>query len=190
MTREDKNEPPRLRGPPPGATEPPEHVKQPQIYEVFHGSSSSSSRPEPEWRQQENVAGQKKATPEQPTIKEGFQSIKTDDFWNIHKVPCARESFLTGIGAGAIVGFGRVVLGARIPKAANWAFGSFVVGNIIQWEYCRAQRAKEKEAMLRVVEVMDRKQAEKKAQAVEAARLKREADEKAQQARKSWYRVW
>jgi cytochrome c oxidase assembly protein subunit 20 len=44
--------------------------------------------------------------------------------------------------------------------------------------------------MARAVEIIDRKQAEKKAQAAEAARLRQEAAEKAQQAQKSWYRFW
>lgn len=79
---------------------------------------------------------------------------------------------------------------ARIPKAANWAFGSFLLGSIIQFEVCQAQRYQERAAMARVVEVIDRKQAEKKAQAEEAARLKREAQEKAAAAKKSWYKFW
>lgn len=45
--------------------------------------------------------------------------------------------------------------------------------------------------MARVVEVIDRKQAEKKAQAAEAARLRREAAEKArQEAERKWYKFW
>lgn len=79
---------------------------------------------------------------------------------------------------------------AKAPKAANWAFGAFLLGSIVQWEYCQAQRRKERAAMARVVEVIDRKQAEKKAQAAEAARLKRVSEEKAQQAQKSWYKFW
>lgn len=79
---------------------------------------------------------------------------------------------------------------ARAPKAANWAFGAFLLGSVIQWEYCQAQRRKERVAMARAVEIIDRKQAEKKAQAAEAARLRKEAAEKAQQAQKSWYKFW
>lgn len=45
--------------------------------------------------------------------------------------------------------------------------------------------------MARVVEVMDRKQAEKAAKAEEVARLRAEAREKAKQAeQKSWYKFW
>lgn len=47
--------------------------------------------------------------------------------------------------------------------------------------------------MARVVEVIDKKQAEKKAKAEEAARLRQEAQEKARQeatTKSSWYKFW
>ncbi|KAI4864086.1 hypothetical protein F4820DRAFT_449397 [Hypoxylon rubiginosum] len=182
---QDDNEPPRVRGPPPGATEPPEHVKKPQIYEIFPGSK-------PEDQAMKSTEGQK--SPSQPSITEGIQSIKPDDFLNVHQIPCARQSLLTGIGAGAAVGMGRFVAGGRIPKATNWAFWSFFIGSIAQWEYCRAQRANERAAVARIVQVMDKKQADKKTQVEEVARLKKEqAEEKIKQeaaAKKSWYKFW
>ncbi|KAI0165456.1 hypothetical protein GGR52DRAFT_558773 [Hypoxylon sp. FL1284] len=182
---QDDDRPPRLRGPPPGATEPPDHVKEPQVYEIFPGST-------PEDQAKAAAEGQK--SPSLPSMKEGFQSIKSDDFFNVHKIPCARQGFLTGIGAGAALGMGRYVVGGRAVKSANWAFWSFVAGSIVQWEYCRAQRANERAAVARIVEVMDKKQAEKKAQAEEAARLKKEqAEEKLRQeaaSRRSWFRFW
>ncbi|KAI1129803.1 hypothetical protein F5Y10DRAFT_145676 [Nemania abortiva] len=181
---QDDDTPPKLRGPPPGATEPPDHVKKPQIYEIFN----SPTTPENSHSTTASSEGQP-ARPSRPTFKEGVQSIKSDDFLKIHHIPCAREGFMTGIGAGTVVGMGRYFVGARAPKAANWAFGAFLLGSVIQWEYCQAQRRKERAAMARVVEVMDRKQAEKKAQAEEAARLRREA-EMAKQAQKSWYKFW
>ncbi|KAL7619851.1 hypothetical protein AAE478_010396 [Parahypoxylon ruwenzoriense] len=181
---QDESEPSRLRGPPPGATAPPEHVNKPQIYEIFHSPKSESRVDGP-------TEGQ--ANPSPPSIKEGIQSIKSDDFLSVHKIPCARQGFMTGIASGAVVGMGRYLKGGPVPKAANWAFGAFFIGCIAQWEYCRAQRSNERAAIARVVEVMDRKQAEKKAKAVEEARLKEEAAERARQeavARRSWYKFW
>ncbi|KAI0813708.1 hypothetical protein GGR55DRAFT_676642 [Xylaria sp. FL0064] len=188
---QDDDTPPRLRGPPPDATEPPDHVKKPQIYEVFHGSTATPERNNLHGASPAGAEGQPTKQP-RPTIKDGFQSIKSDDFLKLHHIPCAREGLMTGIGAGAVIGTGRYFIGGRASKAANWAFGAFLLGSIVQWEYCQAQRRKERAAMARVVEVIDRKQAEKKAQAAEAARLKREAEqEKAQQqAQKSWYKFW
>ncbi|RYP07759.1 hypothetical protein DL765_009024 [Monosporascus sp. GIB2] len=190
---QDANEPPRVRGPPPGATEAPEHVKKPQVYEIFHGSSRGGQEelPTPASQPADDTKNPSSA---RPTLKEGLQSIKADDFLNVHKIPCARQGFLTGIGTGAVVGMGRYVFGARIPKAANWAFGAFLLGSVIQFEVCQAQRYQERAAMARVVEVIDRKQAEKKAKAEEAARLRREAAEKKAAgeaaAKKSWYTFW
>lgn len=82
---------------------------------------------------------------------------------------------------------------ARIGKATNWAFGSFLIGSIAQWEYCQYQVRQEKAGMARVIEVMDRKQAEKKAQAqAAAARRRQQAEEKAKEelAKKRWYKFW
>ncbi|KAI1359792.1 hypothetical protein F5Y08DRAFT_344339 [Xylaria arbuscula] len=190
---QDDDTPPRLRGPPPGATEPPDHVNKPQIYEIFHGSSTSSDRSNlPSASPGEPATEGQAGRQPRPTLKEGFESIKSDDFLKVHQIPCAREGLMTGMGAGAVVGAGRYFTGAKAPKAANWAFGAFLLGSIVQFEYCQAQRRMERAAMARVVEVIDRKQAEKKAQAAEAARLKREAEEKekTQQAQKSWYKFW
>lgn len=66
-----------------------------------------------------------------------------------------------------------------------------MLGSVIQFEVCQYQREEEKKAMARVVEVIDRKQAEKKAKADEVARLRSEAREKAREAaQKSWYKFW
>lgn len=66
-----------------------------------------------------------------------------------------------------------------------------MLGSVIQFEVCQYQKDEEKKAMARVVEVIDRKQAEKKAKAEEAARLRAEAREKRKQAaQKSWYKFW
>ncbi|KAI2616908.1 hypothetical protein GGS26DRAFT_596673 [Hypomontagnella submonticulosa] len=179
---QDDNEPPRVRGPPPGATEVPEHVKKPQIYEIFPGSQS-----------QADGATEGSKIPELPTLEEGLRSIKADDFLSVHKIPCARQGFMTGIISGAAVGVGKYLIGGRVPKASNWAVGAFFLSSIVQFEYCRAQRLKERAAMARVVEVIDKKQAEKKAKAEEAARLRQEAQEKARQeatTKSSWYKFW
>ncbi|KAI1438068.1 hypothetical protein GGR50DRAFT_691545 [Xylaria sp. CBS 124048] len=175
------------RRPPSGATESPDHVNQPQIYESFQGTERTQLATAPSV----GTEGQQPQRQPRPTLKDGIQTIKTDDFFKVHQIPCAREGLMTGIGAGVVLGIGRYVTGAKAPKAANWAFGAFLLGSVIQWEYCQAQRRKERAAMARAVEVIDRKQAEKKAQAAaEAARLRQEAEEEARQTQKSWYKFW
>ena len=99
--------PPRLRGPPPGAAEPP-------VYEVFHGDNQqtdNAQNPNDNPQTTTTTAPNANATP--PTLKDTIQSIKADDFLNVHRIPCARQGFLTGIGAGAVVGVGRYVFGGE-----------------------------------------------------------------------------
>ncbi|KAI0886745.1 uncharacterized protein GGS22DRAFT_117194 [Annulohypoxylon maeteangense] len=177
---QDDNEPPTMRGSPP---EPTETTQQAQTYETF---------PHPE-RHSGAKAGAEGAAEEKPTskpsVQDAFQSIKSDDFFSLHKIPCARQGLMTGIGAGAVVGAGRYITGGRIPKAANWAFGTFFISSIIQWEYCRAQRAKEYASVARMVEIMSQKASERAAKEAEAARLKQEK-ERQELAKKSWYKLW
>lgn len=45
------------------------------------------------------------------SILEAAKTIKLGDFRELHKKPCARESFLVGIGAGFGVGGLRAVMG-------------------------------------------------------------------------------
>jgi len=110
------NDPPKLRGPPPGATKPPDHVKEPHIYEIFH-PASNPERALPTNPSAVDGAGDsagaegQPSNPSRPTLKEGFESIKTQDFLKLHQIPCAREGLLTGIGAGAITGVGRYLVG-------------------------------------------------------------------------------
>lgn len=47
----------------------------------------------------------------EPSILEAAKTIKPGDFRELHKKPCARESFLVGIGAGFGVGGLRAVMG-------------------------------------------------------------------------------
>ncbi|KAI2462901.1 hypothetical protein F4781DRAFT_161582 [Annulohypoxylon bovei var. microspora] len=181
---QDDNEPPRVRSPPSGVTEIPEHVKESPMYETF-----SSPKTYPEGQESVGEAAEGQKNPARHTVTEAFQSIKSDDFLSVHKIPCARQGLMTGIGAGAVVGAGRYITGGRIPKAANWAFGAFFISSAIQWEYCRAQRASEHASMARIVEIMDKKKAQEAAQAAEAARLKQEK-ERQEAAKKSWYKIW
>lgn len=102
---QDDNTPPKLRGPPPGATEPPDHVKQPQIYEIFHSPAT------PESGHPTSPSEGQPSRPSRPTLRDGVQSIKYEDFFKVHQIPCARDGFLTGIGTGAAVGVVRYTVG-------------------------------------------------------------------------------
>lgn len=42
------------------------------------------------------------------------------------------------------------------------AVGSFIVGSLLEYQYCQIKRHQEREGMRRAIEIMDRKKAEKK----------------------------
>lgn len=137
------------------------------------------------------------APPEQPrqqaaTVGDAWRSIKADDFLSVHQSPCSRQGFLAGIGGGATVGFLRFVLGAPVPRAANWAVGVGAAAAIAQYEFCQYGRRREREKMKRVVEVYDRKQAETRRAEEEAKRKRevREEEEARLKAQRRWYKFW
>ncbi|KAK4611939.1 hypothetical protein CLAFUW4_12804 [Fulvia fulva] len=125
----------------------------------------------------------------------------------IHKRPCVRDALLTGIGGGFATGGVRAIFGAPIFKACNWAVGTFCVGAGIMYQTCMYKRQAEKEGMMRAVEILNKKEMEKKAreQRKEAMREeRRQAKEKEQDAQfaalnmaapsgnngKPWWKIW
>ena len=137
--------------------------------------------------------------------------------------PCVRESLLMGIGGGFGVGGVRALLGgtslpvpsyfcfwlvlrgivvnnilvaAPIPKAANWAVGTFAFAALANYEFCLYKRRIERQHMKRAVEIIDRKKVQKEAEVRkkrEERRAAKEAeDRKAEEAAKkkgSW-KLW
>jgi len=104
--------------------------------------------------------------------------------------PCVRESFLMGIGGGFGIGGVRALWGAPIPKAANWAVGTFIFAGIANYEFCLYRRRLERAHMKRAVEIIDRKKAEKEAAAKvkreERRRAKEEADRIEEERKRRW----
>lgn len=93
---------------------------------------------------------------------------------------------------------------APIPKACNWAVGTFCIGAFSMYQYCQYQRRAEKEGMKRAIEIIDRKQLErrqKEARMDRARELRRQKKEQEEQATysklqgaeeqgKPWYKPW
>ncbi|RFU26617.1 hypothetical protein B7463_g9715, partial [Scytalidium lignicola] len=188
--------------PPPGATAPPEHIQsaKPKIYEVFHSSSPTASSSGPDNANElplsasQNTAGSKSKQLE-PTFTNALKTVRLGDLKQVHMYPCVRDSLLTGIGAGFGIGGLRALLGAPIPKATNWAASSFVLLSFASYEYCLYKRSLEKAQVKRAVEIIDRKKAEKEAQAKaarEERRRRKEEEEKRIEVErnKRWWKVW
>ncbi|KAG4433474.1 hypothetical protein IFR05_011039 [Cadophora sp. M221] len=177
--------------PPPGVTSPPEHITSstPKVYEDFNAPPASANAL-PEGSGQ-NTAGAHK---EVPTLASAIKTVRVQDFKQVHMYPCVRESLLMGIGGAFGVGGVRALWGAPIPKAANWAVGTFVFASFANYEFCLYRRRIERQHMKRAVEIIDRKKVEKEAAAKlkreERRRAKEEADRRADEERRSWWKVW
>jgi hypothetical protein len=70
-------------------------------------------------------------------LKRTVASIGSDDFKNLHKVPCFRRAMMTGGGIAAVT-FGVLVTAkSSYRRGTNWAFLGFLMGSIASWEQCR-----------------------------------------------------
>ncbi|KAI9724975.1 MAG: hypothetical protein M1812_000251 [Candelaria pacifica] len=131
-----------------------------------------------------NTAG---GRPKEVSLVEAVKTVQLEDFRNIHKLPCVRDSLLTGILSGFGLGGLRAVLGAPLPRASNWAVGGFCISAFTMYEYCHYQRRREKDGMKRAVELLDRKKIEREREKkMEVAReerrkAKEEADKLAEE---------
>jgi hypothetical protein len=80
-----------------------------------------------------------------------LQTINKDDFKNIERVPCARQSLVYGIAGGTAIGCTRYLTSSKLPHyflseidpnligildpfvASNWAVASFVLISAASW---------------------------------------------------------
>ncbi|KAI5119950.1 hypothetical protein M0805_002139 [Coniferiporia weirii] len=116
----------------------------------------SSSTPPPT-----DEEGTKPVVKEQPhstgnkwtDFKLAAQRISLDDFRHIGEIPCARNSLLMGIGAGAGIGFVRG-FNSKPFVAANWAMATFFAVSIGAWNVCQSSIRREREQVRVVVEKM------------------------------------
>ncbi|KAL8927135.1 MAG: hypothetical protein Q9208_002519 [Pyrenodesmia sp. 3 TL-2023] len=110
---------------------------------------------------------------------DAVKSIRLADFTEVHRKPCTREGFLTGIGAGFGAGGVRAVLGAPVFTACSWAVGAFVFGSFAMHEYCQQKRRMEKAGIQRINAALDEKKVELERKREEARKARRKAKEEA-----------
>ncbi len=105
----------RPAGPPPGATEPPSHVQNSKVYEVFEPAARPDNAPPQNANALPAGYGQNTAggRPPKLDITDAVKTVRLEDFKNIHTYPCVRESLLTAIGTAFAVGGGRVLFGGE-----------------------------------------------------------------------------
>jgi cytochrome c oxidase assembly protein subunit 20 len=108
-------------------------------------------------------------------------SISVADLTSFHAKPCARESLLTGIGAGFGVGGLHFILAhkgagpwqSRQWRAMSWAVGAFVLASGGAHAFCQRRRLLEKQAMARATAIMEQKRKQKKEEAERAREQRR-----------------
>ncbi|KAK1066372.1 hypothetical protein LTR74_007259 [Friedmanniomyces endolithicus] len=109
------------------------------------------------------------------SLGNAFQSgLKWSDFTDLPKRPCVRDALLTGIGGGFALGGFRVIFGAAVWNACSWAVGSFCFSSASMYQYCLYKRQAEKEGMMRVVDIMNKKDIERKAREQRKEKVKEE----------------
>ncbi|KAL9031084.1 MAG: hypothetical protein Q9196_000847 [Gyalolechia fulgens] len=106
-------------------------------------------------------------------VTDALKTIKIDDFKEVHRKPCTREGFLTGIGAGFGIGGIRAILGG------TWAVGAFAFGSFAMHEYCQQKRRLEKAGIQRINAALDEKKIALEKQREEKRKARRKAKEEA-----------
>ena len=105
MADDTRETPPQTRGAQPQKYPPPD--SKPQISAYIHTPENANLIP----GGTENTAGGK--APAIPGVFDVAKSIKYDEFKEIHKKPCVRDSFLTGIASGFGIGGIRAIVGGE-----------------------------------------------------------------------------
>ncbi|KAI7246703.1 hypothetical protein KC343_g4222 [Hortaea werneckii] len=124
----------------------------------------------------EHTAGGK--TPDVSLSNAFDGGIKWSDFTELPKRPCVRDALMTGIGSGFAFGGIRAIFGAAVWTSCTWAVGSFCLGAPAMYQFCLYKRQAEKEGMMRAVEILNKKDTEKKAR--EARKEKAREERRAQ----------
>ncbi|KAF7722579.1 hypothetical protein EC973_002932 [Apophysomyces ossiformis] len=86
-----------------------------------------------------------------PTFTDALKTVKMEDFKDLNRIPCARNSLLYGMGAGLGLGSIRYIATSKVPSAANWAVGAFCGVSIIAFEMCQMQRKQKLEKLHMIV---------------------------------------
>ncbi|KAF2717232.1 hypothetical protein K431DRAFT_288761 [Polychaeton citri CBS 116435] len=138
------------------------------------------------------------------TLSSAVSSIKLEEFQSIHKKPCVRDSLMPGIGGGFALGGLRAIFGATIWSSCSWAVATFCGTSAVMYQYCQYRRQMEKDGMIRAMEILEKKDAERKAREAQKERV-REARRKAKEEElegkykdargesgsgRSWWKIW
>ncbi|KAK3619687.1 hypothetical protein LTR22_025896 [Elasticomyces elasticus] len=107
------------------------------------------------------------------TLANAVKDLGWKDFSELPKRPCVRDALLTGIGSGFAFGGVKTIFGA-VWTSCSYAVFSFCFGSVGMYQYCLYRRQAEKDGMMRVIDVMNKKDIERKAREQRKERVKQE----------------
>lgn len=114
-------------------------------------------------------------------IKAALPEVDPKDIARLERIPCARDSLLSGLGMGTLVGSAAFFMMRRpIMASCNWAVLSFCGVSLASWEYCTRKKENDYQFIQKVMhaskeyEQLRREQARKEGDmTAEAAGVKR-----------------
>ncbi|KAK5114273.1 hypothetical protein LTR62_002524 [Meristemomyces frigidus] len=140
------------------------------------------------------------------TVGNAFQNgLQTKDFLELPKRPCVRDALMTGIGGGFAFGGIRAIFGAAVWTSCSTAVAAFCLSAPAMYQFCHYKRQAEKEGMMRAVEILNKKEVDRKARESrkekvrEERRLAKDKEQdsqlaalspKAEGGGKAWWKVW
>ncbi|KAK3616111.1 hypothetical protein LTR56_026179 [Elasticomyces elasticus] len=108
------------------------------------------------------------------TLANAVKDLGWKDFTELPKRPCVRDALLTGIGSGFAFGGVKTIFGAAVWTSCSYAVASFCFGSVGMYQYCLYRRQAEKDGMMRVIDVMNKKDIERKAREQRKEKVKQE----------------
>ncbi|KAK6537955.1 hypothetical protein TWF694_010850 [Orbilia ellipsospora] len=157
------------------------------------GGSVTTAPSSPQPLPDPSTVGQLPPKQADPTFWDASKTISGDSFTKIHYMPCARQAWLTGIAAGFAFGGVRLFLRASVWNACSWTAGAGTFTGIVIWEACRWKRGREKDGMIRAMQIMEYKRLEREKKLEERReqqRLKEEEERRRKEAVKNWWKPW
>lgn len=71
---------------------------------------------------------------------------------NLQRVPCLRNSLMTGIGCGFLMGAHKYRMYGIVMRACDWAVGTFCLTSGVTWLACSTQYNQKKQTIIAAFE--------------------------------------
>ncbi|KAF2501384.1 hypothetical protein BU16DRAFT_555873 [Lophium mytilinum] len=140
-----------------------------------------------------NTAGGEKLD-DQSLLTKAVKMITWDDWKNIGRMPCAKDSLMTGILSGFVMGGMMGLVGRSVWTACNISVGAFMLSSTGGYTYCQYRRGIERDGLRQVQAVASAKKAEHEEKRRKAIAKRREEErimkEKLEEERRKSWSYW